>query len=273
MSTSGVYGIFNLVNNKVLVGSTNNLNRRWKEHRSYSRFGKHPNPHFQAAWDKYGETFFEFRVLEKCSVDVLISRENSWMEYWHSKDDSYGYNMQEAGSVSSPMKGKHHTEESLKKMSASHKGCIPWNKGIPRTPEVLAKMRPFQFKKGHIPATRGRPMDERLKKLLISINTGHKASNETKLKMSLALKGRKPWNKGIPRSPETSAKIAATFARPDIKAKMSSAQVEHQRLHPQSPEQRARHSAFMKARYAERKEAKTINSSDSPFNILQQRIA
>lgn len=40
----------------------------------------------------------------------------------------------------SPRKGKHHSEESRKKMSEAHKGHIPWNKGKQHTEETRRKM-------------------------------------------------------------------------------------------------------------------------------------
>jgi len=42
--------------------------------------------------------------------------------------------------------GKKHTEESLKKMSESHMGCTPWNRGIPRTEEEKDKMSESRIK-------------------------------------------------------------------------------------------------------------------------------
>ena len=38
-----------------------------------------------------------------------------------------------------PMYGKHHTEESRKKMSNTRKGTTPWNKGIPQSKEQREK--------------------------------------------------------------------------------------------------------------------------------------
>lgn len=45
------------------------------------------------------------------------------------------------------MKGKHHTEESNKKNSESHKGKIPWNKDK----KIQTNTGRTHFKKGHIP--------------------------------------------------------------------------------------------------------------------------
>ncbi len=68
-----------------------------------------------------------------------------------------------------PNYGKKHTPESLKKMSAVHKGQKAWNKGIPRTEEVKAKIK--------------------AKRALQKPFT-----IETRKKMSIAHKGRRAWN-------------------------------------------------------------------------------
>lgn len=41
---------------------------------------------------------------------------------------------------SNPMYGKHHTEESKKRMSEHRKGQLPWNKGIPHTEATKKKI-------------------------------------------------------------------------------------------------------------------------------------
>lgn len=53
--------------------------------------------------------------------------------------------------------GKKHTEETKQKMSDSHKGSIPWNKGKSISPEVRAKisasMKAFRGKKKYVAVT------------------------------------------------------------------------------------------------------------------------
>lgn len=62
----GVYKITNTVNGKFYVGSAINIKRRWTVHRYKLRHNKHDNKHLQSAWDKYGESAFEFSVIELC---------------------------------------------------------------------------------------------------------------------------------------------------------------------------------------------------------------
>ena len=67
MQKCGIYGIFNTANEKVLVGSSSNIRVRWKNHKVKARRGTHENSYFQAAWNKYGESAFEFRILVELS--------------------------------------------------------------------------------------------------------------------------------------------------------------------------------------------------------------
>lgn len=103
--------------------------------------------------------------------------------------------------------GRHHTIEARAKMSVAKKGQIPWNKGRKATPEECKKnsvghLGQISWRKGergvrhHTDETR-----KRMSRNLIG-NThcvGHKASEKTKKKMSVAKQGSKHpnWKGGI----------------------------------------------------------------------------
>lgn len=57
---SGVY----IINNKFYIGSSKNLNLRWKKHRGELRSDNHGNVRLQKAWFSYGEDAFKFEALE-----------------------------------------------------------------------------------------------------------------------------------------------------------------------------------------------------------------
>lgn len=77
---SGIYKITCIVNKKFYIGSSNDIQRRWQEHKSYLRSGSHQNNHLQRAWNKYGEKAFTFSVIEYVSETVLFDIEQSYLD-------------------------------------------------------------------------------------------------------------------------------------------------------------------------------------------------
>lgn len=76
----GVYEILNIVNGKRYVGSSKNLAKRIKEHKSSLRKGSHHAIKLQRSWSKYGEDSFLFKVIELCDPDDRIPREQHHMD-------------------------------------------------------------------------------------------------------------------------------------------------------------------------------------------------
>lgn len=129
MKNSGIYKITNIKNNNSYIGSSTDLKRREYDHFRFLRSSKHINKHLQNAYNMYGSDSFCFEVIFNCEKDYLLYYEDLFLEHFKPQ-----YNI--SLSASSPMKGRKHTEESLKKIRAQ----IPWNKGIPRTEEEKKKM-------------------------------------------------------------------------------------------------------------------------------------
>ena len=63
--TQVIYKIINLVNDKFYVGSTINKQVRFRQHRKLLRGNRHHCKHLQAAWNRYGESKFDFHVIEE----------------------------------------------------------------------------------------------------------------------------------------------------------------------------------------------------------------
>lgn len=89
---SGVYQIRCIPTGKIYIGSAVNLRSRWCQHRSTLQRGEHRNPHLQQAWLKYGETNFEFSVLEYVSRDDLLAAEQRWINTTKCIDREIGFN-------------------------------------------------------------------------------------------------------------------------------------------------------------------------------------
>ena len=61
---SGVYSIACEANGKGYIGSSINVASRWKKHLYLLRKGNHINPLLQSSFNKYGESSFEFHLVE-----------------------------------------------------------------------------------------------------------------------------------------------------------------------------------------------------------------
>lgn len=86
----GIYKIENLVNHKIYIGQSNNIQRRFKEHKTKGEKSHIPVDY---AIKKYGVENFSFEVIEECSLDKLNERESYWIEYFKSYPNGYNCNV------------------------------------------------------------------------------------------------------------------------------------------------------------------------------------
>ena len=63
-SAPGIYKITHSTTGKFYIGSTADLRKRWRQHRSELRRNKHCNQKMQYAWNKYGPDAFIFETIE-----------------------------------------------------------------------------------------------------------------------------------------------------------------------------------------------------------------
>lgn len=211
MGKSGIYGIFNLVNGKVYIGSAINLRQRLRQHKIDLSKQKHRNYYLQNAWNKYGENEFDFHVLEHCPKERLLEREQFYLNNLKSFDDEFGYNIcPTAGSnfgrkfgdtmrmkVSKARAGKKLSKEHREKISTSLMGRIV----TPETRERLSKSNTGKTYPGHKHteetkirlswAHKGKKLSDETKKKLSIANKGKKLTKETIKKLSIALKNHK----------------------------------------------------------------------------------
>lgn len=88
----GIYKITNLLNNKMYIGQSNNIQRRFSEH-SYK--GAESRIVLDSAIKKYGKDNFSFEVLEECPKELLNERETYWIKFYNSVET--GYNLSYGG--------------------------------------------------------------------------------------------------------------------------------------------------------------------------------
>ncbi len=132
MDRCGIYSITNLINHKTYIGSSNNLNRRKRQHYWDLENKKHDNPYLQKAYDKYGKKNLRWEILEYIErIDneeelktLLLKSEQLYLDRFICKnkiDSKLCYNICKfAGSCL----GKTLTEEHKKKIGDSNRGKI-----------------------------------------------------------------------------------------------------------------------------------------------------
>lgn len=98
----GIYGIRNILNNKIYVGKTKCMYRRCHQYVYDYKQRKlgHLNQYLINAIDKQGIENFEFFPLEFCNIDEAVEKELHWIELLDSTDNFKGYNLRKDSSTS-----------------------------------------------------------------------------------------------------------------------------------------------------------------------------
>lgn len=120
-TSTGIYCIFNLVNNKIYVGSAadtkdkyGGFRKRLKIHVNSLVRGDHYNRHLQRSFLKYGVDSFKIILLEVCEPGFCLEREQFYIDTLKPE-----YNIWQL--VTSAL-GVKRSEETRLKLSAANKG-------------------------------------------------------------------------------------------------------------------------------------------------------
>lgn len=208
---SGIYKITCIINNKIYIGSSKNITHRKSCHKT-----KRNNCIISKAIFKYGWENFKFEILELCSEDKLLEREQYYLDFFKSYDKTIGYNVLNVAGIN-PMLGRNHSEDTKTRLSDMNKG------------KFTKEKNPF-WGKAHSNETKVR-MSELKKTSYLGENNpffGKTHSLETKAKMSIQAKNRdkshfyKQVNQIDPKTNEiiktwTSIKEACFYLTNDIK--------------------------------------------------------
>ncbi len=104
--TRKVYVIRHNITNRIYVGSSGNVDRRFRAHISALRRGEHKVEDMQADFDKYGEdyTFTIVDVIDRYEDRV---KEYEWMKKYQSHIRGIGYNYKDSALHHIPKSPKH----------------------------------------------------------------------------------------------------------------------------------------------------------------------
>jgi hypothetical protein len=169
------------------IGKSDNPWNRFKEHLKDKKFN------YKYCWIqsliKRGQQP-NYVILEQCNISIWKEREKDWIAFgkkigWPLTNMTDGGDGCVLYKENNGFFGRHHSEESLKKMGEVHKGQVAWNKGRHWNEETKIKM-----KKNH-KGMAGKNHSEETKIKIKNNNLGksHKYPYCRK-------KGQIPWNKG-----------------------------------------------------------------------------
>lgn len=186
---SGIYAIRHNESGKMYVGSAVNFKRRWRQHRVLLNSNRHHSPHLQNAWAKYGQSAFNFNVLEYVDEPAkLVAREQFWLDQAHN-DNGKCYNAALVAGSSLGLKrspeaiekvrahniGRKLTQETKLAMSAAQKGRV-------HSPETIEKIRQANIGRRH--------SEESIAKMSIAQGMRGEVSAETRAKHSADTAGK-----------------------------------------------------------------------------------
>ena len=131
---SAIYQITSLIDGKKYIGSAVKLRNRLNRHYNDLINNRHCSKYLQNSFNKYGNDNFEIIILELCEKEMLLIKEEYYLDLYKSYNREYGFNTCEiAGSpskkilseetknkISNSMKGRKHSDETKIKIGKSN---------------------------------------------------------------------------------------------------------------------------------------------------------
>lgn len=77
---SGIYCISNTINSDCYIGSSKDVYNRLHTHKCLLKNNKHKNKHLQSAFNKYKIQNFNLKLIEECSLECLLEREQYYID-------------------------------------------------------------------------------------------------------------------------------------------------------------------------------------------------
>ena len=184
----GVYAIVNTASQKVYVGSSKNVKKRFLCHASFLRNGKHHCAHLQNSFDLSGSKAFQFRVLAECSTrEEAQELEQAMLDIWHGDFYNASKRADHLHRLGRPL-----DESTKQKIGVKNSGAF-------RSPEqrkLISESLKKRYQEGMQSPQLGRTHSDEAKVKIrkkrasqVPPRLGVAVSDETRLKQSLAKKG------------------------------------------------------------------------------------
>lgn len=219
---TGIYKITNLVNGKVYIGQSIDIEKRWMEHKyahtKHSLIGR--------ALHRHGIGSFSFEVICECDKSELNDKEKEYIAKYDCMHPN-GYNLKSGGGQCVV-----YSEESKRKMSESQKLHTGWHHSEETKRKIgdaqRGKKRPREGVEKMRVSLTGRHLSKEHREKLSAATKGRKRPPETVEKVRLALLGKKRGPLSDEHKKKLSEKLKGTkmgdsnpAKRPEVRAKIS----------------------------------------------------
>jgi group I intron endonuclease len=234
---SGVYAISSKCKpDRIYVGSSVNIEKRWGQHRHELKNGKHRNHRLQNHCNKYGIEDLIYRFLIPCEDGSLVVAEQAFIDFYRpyfnilpKAGSTFGYKHTEEARIKMSLALIGNTHTLGKSLSEEHRAKLSMAAtGIHRSHETKEKMS--EALRGNKRALGYKHTEETRKKMGVW-QEGKVLTEETKEKIGEAAKGNKRWL-GKHHSPDTKEKLRAAnvgkHASEETRRKMGEAQKKRQ---------------------------------------------
>ena len=84
-----IYYIKNISNNKIYIGQSRNINKRFNRHKNLLKNNKHFNFKLQEDFNTYGFENFKFGIIENVSIDIVDEREEFYIDFFTKLGNCY----------------------------------------------------------------------------------------------------------------------------------------------------------------------------------------
>jgi len=114
---TGIYKIENKINNKVYIGSSIDIKKRWHEHKRLLNKNKHHSRHLQNAYNKYGKENFDWVIILEVKTELakLLELEQYYIDLFNACDKNIGYNISPTAGSCLGIKRSKYTCNKIKK--------------------------------------------------------------------------------------------------------------------------------------------------------------
>jgi group I intron endonuclease len=177
---SGIYKISSTLKpERIYIGSSNNISKRWVTHKTTLNEGTHHSIKLQRHYNKYKNDVLKYEIIYQCSPDMLLIVEQYYLDLYKP----YFNSLMTAGSS----RGYKQSTATLKK----HKEYKP-------TPETNEKIS--NALKGRVSPMKDRSLTQSHKDKIGLAGIGRIVSDETIQKLSNSNKGKHSGKRGKQKS-------------------------------------------------------------------------